>query len=245
MQKRQLLRHGITPFAQLPLSLQTIQNMQSIPFIQWCIDHLNYWTITLLMTIESSFIPFPSEIVIPPAAYFGELNLLLIIVFGTIGADLGAIFNYYLALWIGRPIVYKFADSRIGHLCLLDSSKIAKAEAFFNKHGVISTLIGRLVPGVRQLISIPAGLARMHFGKFILYTTIGAGIWNTILALIGYALRSVVTPEQLDGAITHYSNELKIIIWALLGVVALFLIYRVISHKKPATTPPSENEETK
>ena len=158
---------------------------------------------------------------------------------------MGAIFNYYLALWIGRPIVYKFADSRIGHLCLLDSSKIANAEAFFNKHGVISTLIGRLVPGVRQLISIPAGLARMHFGKFILYTTIGAGIWNTILALIGYALRSVVTPEQLDGAITHYSNELKIIIWALLGVVALFLIYRVISHKKPATTPPSENEETK
>ena len=105
--------------------------MQSIPFIQWCIDHLNYWTITLLMTIESSFIPFPSEIVIPPAPYFGELNLLLIIVFGTIGADLGAIFNYYFALWIGRPIVYKFADSRIGHLCLLDASKIANAEAFF------------------------------------------------------------------------------------------------------------------
>lgn len=220
--------------------------MQSIPFIQWCIEHLNYWTITLLMAIESSFIPFPSEIVIPPAAYFGELNIVLIIVFGTLGADLGAIFNYYLALWIGRPIVYKFADSRIGHLCLLNSAKIANAEAFFNKHGIVSTLIGRLVPGVRQLISIPAGLARMHFGKFILYTTIGAGTWNIILALIGYALRSVVTPEQLNSTVEHYSNELKIVIWALLGIVALFLIYRMMSHKKKVTAVPStENEETK
>lgn len=217
--------------------------MQSIPFIQWCIEHLNYWTITLLMTIESSFIPFPSEIVIPPAAYFGELNLLLIILFGTIGADLGAIINYSLSLWIGRPIVYKFADSRLGHLCLLDSSKIARAEAFFNKHGVASTLIGRLVPGVRQLISVPAGLARMHFGKFILYTTIGAGIWNTVLACIGYALRSVVTPDQLNATVEHYSSELKVVIWALLGVAALFLLYRMLRHKKTVT--PADSDELK
>lgn len=214
--------------------------MQSIPFIQWCIEHLNYWTITLLMTIESSFIPFPSEIVIPPAAYFGELNLLLIILFGTLGADLGAVINYYVSLWIGRPIVYKFADSRVGHLCLLDSSKIARAEAFFNKHGVVSTLIGRLVPGVRQLISIPAGLARMHFGKFILYTTIGAGIWNTVLACIGYALRSVVTPDQLNATVEHYSSELKVVIWALLALVALFLLYRMLRHKKVGTSADSD-----
>ncbi len=214
--------------------------MQSIPFIQWCIEHLNYWTITLLMTIESSFIPFPSEIVIPPAAYFGELNLLLIILFGTLGADLGAVINYYVSLWIGRPIVYKFADSRVGHLCLLDSSKIARAEAFFNKHGVVSTLIGRLVPGVRQLISIPAGLARMHFGKFILYTTIGAGIWNTVLACIGYALRSVVTPDQLNATVEHYSSELKVVIWALLALVALFLLYRMLRHKKVGTPADSD-----
>ncbi len=218
--------------------------MQSIPFIQWCIDHLNYWTITLLMTIESSFIPFPSEIVIPPAAYFGELNLLLIILFGTLGADLGAIINYYLALWIGRPLVYKFADSRIGHMCLLDSSKIAKAEAFFNKHGVTSTLIGRLVPGVRQLISVPAGLARMHFGKFILYTTIGAGIWNTILALLGYYLRTIVTPEQLNSTIEYYSSELKIVIWVALGLIALYLLYRGFFHKK-SNKPKVTEEETK
>ncbi len=214
--------------------------MQSIPFIQWCIEHLNYWTITLLMTIESSFIPFPSEIVIPPAAYFGELNLLLIILFGTLGADLGAVINYYVSLWIGRPIVYKFADSRLGHLCLLDSSKIARAEAFFNKHGIVSTLIGRLVPGVRQLISIPAGLARMHFGKFILYTTIGAGIWNTVLACIGYALRSVVTPDQLNATVEHYSSELKVVIWALLALVALFLLYRMLRHKKVGTPADSD-----
>ena len=129
---------------------------------------------------------------------------------------------------------------------MLNSAKIANAEAFFNKHGIVSTLIGRLVPGVRQLISIPAGLARMHFGKFILYTTIGAGTWNIILALIGYALRSVVTPEQLNSTVEHYSNELKIVIWALLGIVALFLIYRMMSHKKKVTAVPStENEETK
>ena len=208
--------------------------MQSLPFIQWCIENLNEWTIILLMTIESSFIPFPSEIVVPPAAYFGEVSLVMVIVCATIGADLGAIINYFLAQWIGRPIVYKFADSRLGHMCLLSSEKIAKAEAFFNKHGVISTLIGRLVPGVRQLISIPAGLARMNFGKFILYTTIGAGTWNTILALIGYGLRSVVSPEQLSATVEEFSHYIKIGIWAVLGLIALFLVIRFFSHKKSA-----------
>ena len=206
--------------------------MQSLPFIQWCIENLNEWTIILLMTIESSFIPFPSEIVVPPAAYFGEVSLLIVIVCATIGADLGAIINYFLAQCIGRPIVYKFADSRLGHMCLLSSEKIAKAEKFFNKHGVISTLIGRLVPGVRQLISIPAGLARMNFGKFILYTTIGAGLWNTVLALIGYGLRSIVSPEQLNDTVNEFSHYIKIGIWAVLGLIILFLAVRFFSHKK-------------
>lgn len=210
--------------------------MESIPFIQWCIDNLNEWTIILLMTIESSFIPFPSEIVVPPAAYFGEMSLVMVVICATIGADLGAIINYLLAQWIGRPVVYKFADSRIGHLCLLDSGKIAHAEEFFNKHGVISTLIGRLVPGVRQLISIPAGLARMNFGKFILYTTIGAGAWNIVLALMGYALRSVVTPEQLNATVDEFSHIIKIVIWGLLALVALFFAIRFFTHKKKPTT---------
>ncbi len=205
--------------------------MESIPFIQWCIDNLNEWTIIILMTIESSFIPFPSEIVVPPAAYFGELSLITVILCATIGADLGAIINYFLAQWIGRPVVYKFADSRFGHLCLLDSSKIANAEKFFNKHGVVSTLIGRLVPGVRQLISIPAGLAQMNFGKFILYTTIGAGIWNTVLALIGYGLRSVVTPEQLNATVEEFSHYIKIGIWSILALIAIFFVVRFFTHK--------------
>lgn len=209
--------------------------MESIPFIQWCIENLNEWTIILLMTIESSFIPFPSEIVVPPAAYFGEVSLIMVIICATIGADMGATINYFLAQWIGRPVVYKFADSRIGHLCLLNSDKIAKAEAFFNKHGVISTLIGRLVPGVRQLISIPAGLARMHFGKFILYTTIGAGSWNIVLALIGYGLRSVVSPEQLNATVNEFSHYIKIGIWTILALVFLFFAIRFFTHKKKET----------
>ena len=208
--------------------------MESLPFIQWCIDNLNEWTIILLMTIESSFIPFPSEIVVPPAAYFGEVSLAMVIICATIGADLGATINYLLAQWIGRPIVYKFADSRIGHMCLLSSEKIAYAEAFFNKHGVVSTLIGRLVPGVRQLISIPAGLARMNFGKFILFTTIGAGTWNAVLAIIGYSLRTIVSPEQLNATVNEFSHYIKIAIWAVLALVALFFMVRFFTHKKKA-----------
>ncbi|MBR6758517.1 MAG: DedA family protein [Bacteroidaceae bacterium] len=210
--------------------------MESLPFIQWCIDNLNEWTIILLMTIESSFIPFPSEIVVPPAAYFGEVSLVMVIVCATMGADLGAVINYLLAQWIGRPVVYKFADSRVGHMCLLNSQKIARAEQFFNKHGVVSTLIGRLVPGVRQLISIPAGLSRMHFGKFILYTTIGAGVWNTILALLGYFLRSLVTPEQLNATVDEFSHIVKLVIWGLLVLVILFFIVRFFTHKSQAST---------
>ena len=131
--------------------------MESVAFIQWCLDHLNYWTITLLMTIESSFIPFPSEVVIPPAAYKAavndELNIYLVVLFATIGANIGALINYYLAKWLGRPIIYKFANSRIGHMCLIDEEKVRNAEIYFDKHGALSTFIGRLIPAVRQLIS--------------------------------------------------------------------------------------------
>ena len=163
--------------------------MESVTFIHWCLDNLNYWTITLLMTIESSFIPFPSEVVVPPAAYkaavYGNMNVYLVVFFATLGADLGAIINYYIAYFLGRPIVYKFANSRIGHMCLIDEAKVKRAEEYFDKNGAISTLVGRLIPAVRQLISIPAGLAKMKLSTFLLYTTIGAGLWNSILAAIG------------------------------------------------------------
>ena len=156
--------------------------MESVAFIQWCLDHLNYWTITLLMAIESSFIPFPSEVVVPPAAYKAavneELNIYLVVLFATIGANIGALINYYLARWLGRPIVYKFANSRFGHMCLIDEAKVQHAEEYFDKHGALSTFIGRLIPAVRQLISIPAGLARMKLHTFLIYTTLGAGLWN-------------------------------------------------------------------
>ena len=217
--------------------------MESLSFIQWCLDNLNYWTITFLMMIESSFIPFPSEIVIIPAAYkaaYGELNMYLVVIFGTLGADLGAIINYYLARWIGRPLVYKFANSRIGHICLLDQKKVETAERYFDKHGSISTLIGRLIPAVRQLISIPAGLARMKFSKFILFTTLGAMCWNIVLAaidttlapVIGYGFHAVIPEDELISKVQMYSHEILYILIAICVFIVGFLIYKGMKKSK-------------
>jgi membrane protein DedA with SNARE-associated domain len=194
------------------------------------LEHLNYWTITLLMAIESSFIPFPSEVVVPPAAYkaaaSGELNVWLVVLFATLGAVIGAFINYYLAVWLGRPIVYKFANSRLGHMCLLDEQKIVKAEEFFVRYGVAATLVGRLVPAVRQLISIPAGLAKMNVAKFALYTAIGAGLWNGVLAALGYFLEAVVPEEQLIATVTKYSHEIGYCIIAVVALALAYLIYK-------------------
>ena len=205
--------------------------MESATFIQWCLDNLNYWTITLLMTIESSFIPFPSEVVVPPAAYKAagensDLNVFLVVLFATIGANIGAIINYYIAYFVGRPIVYKFANSRFGHMCLIDEDKVKHDEAYFEKHGALSTFIGRLIPAVRQLISIPAGLAKMKLSTFLIYTTLGAGIWNTILASIGYYLQSVVPEDQLMETVTKYSHELGYIFIGVGVLVVAYLIYK-------------------
>lgn len=212
--------------------------MESVAFIQWCLDHLNYWTITLLMTIESSFIPFPSEVVVPPAAYKAavgdSMNVYLVVLFATLGADLGALINYFLAKWLGRPIVYKFANSRFGHMCLIDEAKVQHAEEYFDKHGALSTFIGRLIPAVRQLISIPAGLAKMKLGTFLLYTTLGAGIWNSILAAIGYYLSTVSgieTEEQLLAKVTEYSHELGYIFIGIGAFVVGYLIYKGMKKK--------------
>ena len=204
--------------------------MESVGFIQWCLDNLNYWTITLLMTIESSFIPFPSEVVVPPAAYkaasTGEMNVWLVIFFATVGAEIGALINYFLALWLGKPIVYKFANSRFGHMCLIDQAKVETAENFFLKSGGAATLIGRLVPAVRQLISIPAGLAKMNLAKFMLFTAIGAGAWNGVLAGLGYYLESVVPEDQLIATVSEYSHEIGIVIIVSVVAVVAFLIYK-------------------
>ena len=204
--------------------------MESLGFIEWCLENLNYWTVTLLMAIESSFIPFPSEIVVPPAAYkaaaSGELNIWLVVFFATLGAVIGAFVNYFLALWLGKPIVYKFANSRLGHMCLLDEQKVIKAEQFFIRHGVAATLVGRLVPAVRQLISIPAGLARMNIAKFALYTAIGAGAWNAVLAGLGWYLESVVPEEQLNETVTKYSHEIGYGIIAVVAIALAYIIYK-------------------
>ena len=187
------------------------------------------------MAIESSFIPFPSEVVVPPAAYraasTGDLNVWLIIFFATVGASIGALVNYYLALWLGKPIVYKFANSRFGHMCLINQEKVETAEKFFNKHGVIATFIGRLVTVVRQLISIPAGLAKMHIGKFIVYTALGAGIWNAILAALGWYLESIVPEDQLISTVTEYSDIIGYTILALVVFALGYIIYKGVKRK--------------
>ena len=206
--------------------------------IQFCLDHLNYWIVTLFMAIESSFIPFPSEAVVPPAAWkaavTGEMNVFLVVAFATAGALIGAFINYYLAVWLGRPIVYKFANSRIGHMCLIDEAKVQNAEKYFDKHGAVSTFIGRLVPAVRQLISIPAGLARMGLGRFVLYTSLGAGVWNAILAALGYYMASIPglqTEEAVMNKVKEYSSEIGIVFVVLAVAIVAYLIYKGVKKK--------------
>ena len=201
--------------------------------IQFCLDHLNYWTVMLFMTIESSFIPFPSEAVVPPAAWkaavTGDMNVVMVVVFATLGALIGAFINYYLAVWLGRPIVYKFANSRLGHMCLIDEAKVQNAEKYFDKHGAVSTFVGRLVPAVRQLISIPAGLARMGLGRFVLYTSLGAGVWNAILAALGYYMASIPglqTEEAVMNKVKEYSSEIGIAFVLLAVFVVAYLAYK-------------------
>ncbi len=197
--------------------------------IDWYMAHINYGTITLLMAIESSFIPFPSEVIIPPAAWKaaqGDLNIYLVVLSGTFGALLGALFNYYFALYLGRAIVYRFAESKAGRMMLLSRQGVEKAEAYFVRHGKTSTLIGRLVPAIRQLISLPAGLARMNMKDFVLFTVIGSAIWNIILAALGYFL---YTQKEV---LHRYYAELS---WAmvLMGVgFAIYLAYKFIKKKE-------------
>ena len=200
------------------------------------LDQLSYLNVFLLMTIESTFIPFPSEVVLPPAAYHahatGEQNVFLLIIVATLGADMGATINYFLAFYLGRPIVYAFANSKWGHRCLLNEEKVRRSEKFFDDHGVVATLTGRLVPVIRQLISIPAGLAKMNFLKFILYTTIGAGLWNCVLAAIGWYLQTIVPEDKLMEKVDEYSEHIKVFILAAIAVaVAYFILSKYIIKK--------------
>lgn len=200
-----------------------------------------YLLVFTLMTIESSFIPFPSEVIVPPAAYLActshEVSIWLILVVATAGAILGALINYGLSVWIGRPLVYRFADSRLGHACLIDRAKVDKAERYFDEHGAASTFVGRLIPAVRQLISIPAGLARMNIGKFVIFTGLGALVWNGVLAAMGYWLGTMVSKDELFASVEKYNHYLT---YAGIAIGIACVIYIAYKAFKP-TPKSSEN----
>ncbi|HAB40888.1 MAG TPA: hypothetical protein DCE24_03435 [Porphyromonadaceae bacterium] len=205
---------------------------------QWVVDNASYLLIFVLMTVESSFVPFPSEVVVPPAAYLactkGDMNVFAVVLVATAGALCGALINYFLSLWIGRPLVYSFADSRLGHALLINREKVDKAEKYFDSHGAISTFLGRLIPAVRQLISIPAGLARMNLGVFCIFTALGAGIWNAVLAVLGWWLGRTVPLDELFNQVEKYNDYLT---WAGLAIGVICLGVIVYNLLRPRRAP--------
>lgn len=218
----------------IPLAL-----FDAAQFFQWFVENASYTFVFLFMVIESSFVPFPSEVVVPPAAYLActrgdDMNIYIVVLVATAGAIVGALVNYSLSLWIGRPLVYRFADSRFGHACLINREKVDRAEKYFDEHGAVSTFIGRLIPAVRQLISIPAGLSKMNIWVFILFTGLGALVWNGILAAMGWWLSTMVSLDQLFSKVEEYNSYLSIA-GLLIGVgCVIFIIYRFMSNKKPS-----------
>ena len=204
-------------------------------FFDWFVNNASYLFVFIFMVIESSFIPFPSEVVVPPAAYLamqrGDMNIFAVVLVATAGALVGALINYVLSLLIGRPIVYAFANSRFGHACLINQAKVEKAESYFDKHGAVSTFVGRLIPAVRQLISIPAGIARMNIWVFCLYTSIGALVWNAILAGLGWWLSLHVSLDELYAAVEKYNSYLSLGGLILLVLCVLYILYNAFKKK--------------
>ncbi len=197
--------------------------------------NLNYGTIFFLMLLESTVVPVPSEFVVTPAAYYaagGNLDVFLVILVATVGADFGASLNYLVAYYVGRPVIYRFANSRWGRMCLLNQEKVERSERYFDRHGIAATLTGRLIPGIRHLISIPAGLAKMNYWKFLLYTTIGAGLWHAILALLGWYLHRIVPAEQLNDKIAEYAEYIKLGIVALVVLAAGYFAVRALVRRR-------------
>ena len=218
----------------LPLSITDYLDAAS--FFDWFVNNASYLFVFIFMVIESSFIPFPSEVVVPPAAYLaiqkGDMNIFVVVLVATAGALVGALINYVLSLLIGRPIVYAFADSRLGHACLIDRAKVEKAEKYFDEHGAASTFIGRLIPAVRQLISIPAGIARMNIWLFMIFTTLGALMWYGILAALGWWLAQTVSLDQLYDAVEKYNSYLTIAGFILLALCVIYILYNAFKTKK-------------
>lgn len=221
------------------MTLLSIFDAAALYDLVW--NHMSYFYVFLFMTIESSFIPFPSEIVVPPAAYIaaqggGNMTVFGVGVAATLGALAGSIFNYFIAMWIGRPIVYRFAGSRVGAIFMLSPEKVKQSEDYFNKHGNISTFIGRLIPVIRQLISIPAGIARMNFGKFIAFTALGAAIWNVVLCWLGVFLAGFVPEESLRAQIEHYNSYLSYAGYGIGILCICFILWQLFKPKKDSKT---------
>jgi len=193
----------------------------AVSLVQY-IGDMGYIGIFLLMFLESTFFPFPSEIIMIPAgylAYKGEMNLYIVVITGILGSVGGALFNYYLAMHFGRKFLLKY-----GKYFFIKEETLEKLEAFFAKHGELSTFNGRLIPGIRQLISLPAGLAKMNIVKFSLYSALGAGIWVVVLVALGYLLGS---NEALISEYLHTATTI-----ALISVVFITIFYIVRNKRK-------------
>lgn len=218
------------------LDLITLQIFDAQEFFNWFVENANYWFVFIFMVIESSFIPFPSELVVPPAAYLAmqqgsSMNIYLVTLIATAGALVGALINYYLALWVGRPIVYRFANSRVGHLLMINEEKVVKAEKYFDEHGDASTFFGRLIPVIRQLISLPAGIAKMNILSFCLFTSLGALIWNIILAALGYFLSTLVPLSQLYTKVEEYNDYLTYVGYGIGLLCLIYILYKIFASK--------------
>ena len=203
-------------------------------YLNYALDNLNYGWVYFLMLLESTVIPVPSEFVVTPAAFNaaeGALNIWLVILFATIGADCGATINYVAGYYLGRPIIYAFVNSKWGKMCLLNQEKVEKAEKYFDDNGAVATITGRLIPGIRHLISIPAGLAKMNYWRFLLYTTLGAGVWNCILAGLGWWLHTFVTKDELNVKIEEYSEYIKWGIILIVMVAIAIVLFKKIRKK--------------
>lgn len=213
----------------------TVAIFDAAEFFSWFVENASYLLVFVFMMIESSFIPFPSEVVVPPAAYLavqkGDMNILVVVLVATAGALAGALINYVLSLVIGRPIVYAFANSRLGHACLINQEKVEKAERYFDEHGAASTFIGRLIPAIRQLISIPAGIARMNIWSFCLFTALGAMVWNGILAFLGWWLAQKVSLNDLYDAVEKYNSYLTIAGLCILVLCVIYILYNAFKTK--------------
>lgn len=196
-------------------------------FANWlvsAISDLGYWGIILLMAVESSAIPFPSEVVMIPAGYLafkGEMSIVLIVLSGIFGSLIGALANYFLALWVGRAFLLRY-----GKYFFIGEKALNKNEKFFEKHGAISTFIGRLLPGIRQLISVPAGLAKMRMPSFLFFTSLGAGIWCTILTVLGYFI------GQQQDLIEKYLSEITLATISFCAIIAAVYVFIYRNRKK-------------